>query len=205
MRRLAQEQDRQVSREALSGRLGARERDELHAAMNAPQPGHRGSPPRPLPRCRRPCPQVQGGHGRLAPRRGPGLDMGARGPRGRPRAGVPMSSPATPVPSPETVIRHGDPSRDGPICIVLWWVRWFRPVRCRRRRSRPVRCRRRPRPSRSIRAARRVRHERPWVAAAAAGWGSSRVRHERPWVAAIEFTRERHHIKDWVTFCQPSS
>ena len=48
-RRLAQEQDRQVPREALSGRLDARERDELHAAMNAPQPGHRGSPPRPLP------------------------------------------------------------------------------------------------------------------------------------------------------------
>ena len=45
-RRLAQEQDRQVPREALSGRLDARERDELHAAMNAPQPGHRGSPPR---------------------------------------------------------------------------------------------------------------------------------------------------------------
>src|SRR5450631_3853560 len=33
----------------------------------------------------------------------------------------------------------------------------------------------------------------------AAGRGSSRVRHERPWAAAIEFTRERHHIKDWVT------
>ena len=45
----------------------------------------------------------------------PGLTWGARGPPGEAaRWGVPMSSPATPVPSPETVIRHGDPSRGRP-------------------------------------------------------------------------------------------